>query len=44
MGKQQLLHSQTRKNGFDFFGYTEGKLALANFLIDLALNMKYSLN
>jgi len=43
MGKQRLPGSQTTKANLSTFGQANKKLAKANFLVDLASGVKYSL-
>jgi hypothetical protein len=44
MGKQRLPGSQTTKANLSTFRQANKKLAKANFLVDLALGVKYSLD
>jgi hypothetical protein len=44
MGKQRLAASQTTKANLSTFGQANKKLAKANFLVDLASGVKYSLD
>jgi hypothetical protein len=43
MGKQRPSGSQTTKANLSTFGEANKKLAKANFLVDLASGVKYSL-